>query len=92
MQNQQKARYKKSKMEEEMNKTVIRMVTFHVLICIVLSAACYIWVDTYGKFTHYLDMYVFEESEDTYIDEVLDTDIVEIKKDPQRKSNANIAV
>jgi len=45
MQNQQKVRFKQSKLEGQMNKTVSRMFVFHMLVCVVLASAAFMWND-----------------------------------------------
>ena len=76
MQNQQKVRFKQSKLEIEMNKTVSRMFVFHILACIVLASAAFLWNDQYGIYTHYLDL----ESVDIAA-------VVELKEKEGTKSN-----
>ena len=39
-----------------MNKTVYRMFMFHLICCIVLATAAFSWNDTYGMYTHYLNL------------------------------------
>ena len=59
-----------------MNKTVSRMFVFHMLVCVVLASAAFMWNDQYGVYTHYLDL----ESVDIVAE-------VELKEKEGTKSN-----
>jgi uncharacterized protein YxeA len=39
-----------------MNKTVVRMCIFHILICVILASSTFMWNDNYGNYSFYLNI------------------------------------
>lgn len=56
MQNQQSARYKYSKLEKEMNKSVLFLVIMHACICLFLAVATHMWSKSVGVHASYIEI------------------------------------
>lgn len=53
-----------------MNKTVVRMCIFHVLLCIILASSTFMWNDNYGNYSFYLNIRDSFEDDSTKKNEI----------------------
>jgi uncharacterized protein YxeA len=57
-----------------MNKTVVRMCIFHILLCIILALSTFMWNDNYGNYSFYLNI-----REPHFQDDSTDKNEIELK-------------
>lgn len=56
MQNQNKSRYKQSRLDQDTNKTVVRIIIFVIVVCILLGLSDWSWYIQYGDAHFYLEI------------------------------------
>jgi phospholipid-translocating ATPase len=56
MQNQQGPRYKQSKLEKEMNKSILHLGLMHIFVCLILCISTFTWYTSTGQSADYLEI------------------------------------
>lgn len=59
-----------------MNKTVVRMCIFHILMCIILASSTFMWNDNTGNYSFYLSLSNYEDTSTNKNQDIID----ELKK------------